>query len=92
MSDIGIMWTPQGMIMADVIGESSDAYELENPVYVNVTAQGAQLFPFLAMVTEDKKTEIRKSDIMFNAKIAEPFKELRNAYTEMFGGIQLLTK
>lgn len=92
MSGVSIMWTPQGMIMADVIGETSEAYELENPVYVNLTQQGAQLYPFLALVTEEKTTEIRKSDIMFNAKIAEPFKELRNAYTEMFGGIQLLTK
>lgn len=92
MADVKIMWTAQGMMMADVVGESSSVYELENPVYVNITQEGAQLFPFISMVTEEKRIEVRKSDLMFNALKAEPFKELRNAYTEMFGGIQLITK
>lgn len=92
MSDVKIMWTAQGMMLADVIGESSDAYELENPVYVQVTQQGAQLYPFLSMVTETTQIEVRKSELLFNALQAEPFPALRDAHRDMFGKIQLITK
>lgn len=87
---VKLMWTLQGMLLADVKSESSDCVVLENPVYVVLGAQGAQMMPILGL-TDAKELEVRKSELLFNATMADPVTELRNHYSQTFGsGIQLL--
>lgn len=86
---VKLMWTAQGMILADVIDDTSDVVKIEDPVYVILGPQGAQMVPILGL-TDARKLEIRKEELLFNAAMIEPVTELRNHYSSKFGsGIQL---
>lgn len=87
---VKLMWTLQGMIIADVISETDDAVELEQPVYAVFGAQSAQLVPILGL-TDEKRISISRKELLFNGALVDPEKELRNHYSKQFGsGIQLL--
>lgn len=89
---IKLMWTAQGMILANVVAEDSTKVELENPVYVILGPQGAQMMPILGL-TEEEVLPIRKSELLYNAALIDPVTELRNHYSQSYGsGIQLLTE
>ena len=87
---IKMMWTNQGMLLADVVAQEGGVITLETPVYVMMGPQGAQMIPVLGL-TEAKSVQIKESELLFNAALIDPLPELRNHYSSSFGsGIQLL--
>ncbi len=87
---IKLAWTQSGQIIGE-FKETSEGWQVENPVFVSPGPQGLNMMPVL-MFSENTKITLTEDDLRFNAELFEPLKELRNAYNEQFGsGIQLLT-
>jgi hypothetical protein len=92
MSNVKVLFTAKGPILADVIADDDHAFILENPVYVVPGQQGIVLMPILAM-TQQTKLRLEKSEVEFCEQLFEPQLELRNYYSGQYGsGIQLLTE
>lgn len=89
---VKLMWTEQGMLLGDVIESSDERVKLENPVFVVLGAQGAQLVPILGL-TEQKTINVNKRELLFDGEMVDPVTELRNHYSKAFGsGVQLVTR
>ena len=87
---IKMMWIAQGCVVADVVEENDEAITVESPVFLMAGQNAAQMVPILAL-TDTRKIEINRSELLFNGSLLEPLPELRNHYSSSFGsGIQLL--
>lgn len=86
---ISIAYTDRGVLLGDFTEELDGGWTVENPVFVNITQNGATLVPFLGLVEENKIFLSR--DVVNFGNLFTPAIELRNSYSSQFGsGIQLV--